>query len=401
LESLVNLALANNPALQQALAVAAKAGGVRTQVGLRPNFSLGYLGQEIGNGGSGGQHGAFYSQTFVRGRKLALNRQVIGHDVNSVRWQVQVQRQRVETDVRIRFYRVLAAQQRLEEAELFRQEAFRAVGIFEARLRAAEAARPDLLQSQILVDQVDLTIRAVELEWRAAWQELAAIAGLPGLMEVRLSERLETEYPELSFEALANQIAARSPLLKSALARVDRTRANLQRQRRQPVPNIQTQAAVARDDDTGDDFASLQVSVPIPIRNRNQGNIRAAFAEYCEATQNAQRIRMQIRLDLADALRRYETARARVEKYQTSILPKAQESLELIRQAQDVGEVEFLRVLSARQSFFEYNQLYLAELGQLAQNRAEIDGLLLTGGLASVVTYDANVGLRGQALSGQ
>ncbi len=36
-----------------------------------------------------------------------------------------------------------------------------------------------------------------------------------------------------------------------------------------------------------------------------------------------------------------------------------------------------------------------------AQANAKIDGLLLTGGLANVVSYDGDDALRGQALSGQ
>ena len=110
LEAIEQLALANNPAIQQASAASARAGGIRTQVGLKPNPTIGYFGEEIGNEGAGGLHGAFVSQTFVRGDKLAWNRQVLGHDVNAMNWQIETQRQRVRTDIRLAFYDALAAQ---------------------------------------------------------------------------------------------------------------------------------------------------------------------------------------------------------------------------------------------------------------------------------------------------
>ena len=94
IEAIEELALNNNPAIQQAVAASAQADGIRTQVGLKPNPTIGYFGEEIGNEGSGGLHGAFVSQTFVRGDKLAWNRQVIGHDVNAMNWQIATQRQR-------------------------------------------------------------------------------------------------------------------------------------------------------------------------------------------------------------------------------------------------------------------------------------------------------------------
>ena len=54
LEAIEQLALANNPAIQQASAASARAGGIRTQVGLKPNPTIGYFGdrQRRGRGTS-------------------------------------------------------------------------------------------------------------------------------------------------------------------------------------------------------------------------------------------------------------------------------------------------------------------------------------------------------------
>jgi cobalt-zinc-cadmium efflux system outer membrane protein len=68
----------------------------------------------------------------------------------------------------------------------------------------------------------------------------------------------------------------------------------------------------------------------VPIHNKNQGNIRAAYAEYCAATQNVDRIRMSIRRDLARLMREYQVAEATVRQYEETILPKAKEALDLM-----------------------------------------------------------------------
>ena len=190
-------------------------------------------------------------------------------------------------------------------------------------------------------------------------------------------------------------------LLAAAQARVDRARSNLQRQRIQPTQNITTQLGAGIDDGTGQGFINLQLSVPVPVHNKNQRNIKAAHAEYCEATQNVQRIRMSIRRDLARVMREYQVADATVRRYEGTILPKAQEALELMQEARDAGEFDFLRVLTARRAYFDANIKYVVESGQLAQANAKIDGLLLMGGLSDVASYDGDDGLRGQALSGQ
>jgi outer membrane protein, heavy metal efflux system len=100
-------------------------------------------------------------------------------------------------------------------------------------------------------------------------------------------------------------------------------------------------------------------------------------------------------------MREYQVADATVRRYEGTILPKAQEALELMQEARDAGEFDFLRVLTARRAYFDANIKYVVESGQLAQANAKIDGLLLMGGLSDVASYDGDDGLRGQALSGQ
>ena len=401
LEAVEQLALANNPAIQQANAASARAGGIRTQVGLKPNPSIGYFGEEIGNEGAGGLHGAFVSQTFVRGDKLAWNRQVHGHDVNAMNWQIETQRQRVRTDIRLAFYDALAAQKRLQLARDFRSVAQEGVTVSEERIDALVGTRPDVLQSEIQLNEVDLSIQQAEFELSAALNELAALAGVPDLGTTTLIGDLDVAVNARDAEAEFAQIVAMSPQLAAAQARVDRARANLQRQRVQPIPNVTAQLGAGRDDATGDGFANVQLSIPIPVHNKNQGNIRAAYAEYCAATQNVQRIRQSIRRELALVMREYHIADATVQQYEKSILPKAEETLKLMQEARDAGEFDFLRVLTARRAYFDANMKYVTAMGQLAQANAKIDGLLLTGGLSNVVTYDLGDDLRGQALSGQ
>lgn len=401
LEAIEQLALANNPAIRQANAASARAGGIRTQVGLKPNPTIGYFGEEIGNEGTGGLHGAFVSQTYIRGDKLAWNRRVHDHDVNAMNWQIETQRQRVCTDIRLAFYDALAAQKRLQLATDFRSVARDGVAVSTERVDAKLGARPDVLQSEIQVGEVDLSIQQAEFDLLAARNELAALSGVPDLGDTRLIGELDDVVISRDAETEFAKIVAMSPQLAAAQARIDRARANIRRQQVQAIPNVTTQLGVGGDDGTGNAFANVQLSLPVPVHNRNQGNIRAAQAEYCAATQNVQRIRQSIRRDLAQVIREYNIAEATVLQYQKAILPKAEETLMLMQDAKDAGEFDFLRVLTARRAYFDANLKYVTALGRLAQANAKLDGLLLTGGLSSVVTYDVGDELREQGLSGQ
>lgn len=400
LAELEQLAMTNNPAIKQASAIASRAAGIRDQVGFKPNPQVGYFGDEIGDNDAAGLHGAFVSQTFVTADKLARNRHVLSHDVQSMLWQVEAQRTRVRTDLRKHFYRALAAQRRLALAREFRSVAEQGVSIAEKRLDAG-GTRPDVLQSEIQINEIELLVRSAEFELDAAWTAIAATTGLSQLEFEPLVGELNTTTDVRTLDDVFLQIVSESPLVRAAEQEVCRARANLDRQRAQARPNVTGQLGVGHDAATGDEFANVQFSVPLPVHNANQGNIRAAYAAHCEASQKVERIKMKIREDLAMVMREYRIARETVQQYEMSILPKARETQDLISAAYAAGEFDFLRVLTARRGFFDANLRYVAALTDLAIANATIDGLLLSGGLSTVTTYAGDDSLRGQAISGQ
>src|SRR5574340_584936 len=100
LEQIDQFALANNPTLVQAMMRIEAAQGKCVQVGLRPNPTMGYQGEEMGSLGTAGQQGAFVAQEFVTAGKLQLRRAVVAQEVVEAEHGAQAQRQRVLNDVR-------------------------------------------------------------------------------------------------------------------------------------------------------------------------------------------------------------------------------------------------------------------------------------------------------------
>jgi cobalt-zinc-cadmium efflux system outer membrane protein len=124
-----------------------------------------------------------------------------------------------------------------------------------------------------------------------------------------------------------------------------------------------------------------QVQLPIPLYDRNQGNITAAVANLRRAMDEADRVQLQLQQRLAEVWRRYESAQTQAQIYRTQILPRARETLDLTTQAYEGGQIDFLRVLTPRRTFFENQMKYLEALIELRQAEAELQGFLLTGGL--------------------
>lgn len=404
IEELLQLAMANNPTLQQAAAVINKAQGIKKQVGLYPNPTIGYQGQEMGANGTSGKQGGYISQTIVTGNKLSLNQAVANYDVQQLQWELETQKYRVRNDVQSQFFASLGAKQRVKISVELENIAEEGVEIASKLFESGEGARPDILQAEVQLGEIHIIRQNAEYDYKAARKQLANVVGRPELTEAPLSGVLSQKTTVLTWEGSYQQLQSNSPELQAAYARVNRAREQIYRQESQIKPNLLAQIGVARDNETGDDIANVQVGIPLPIFNRNQGNLDMAAAEYHRSLSDVERLQLSLQVRLANAFRDYQKAKKQVEQYQQNILPKAKENLDLTNQGYRQQQFDFLRVLTARRTYFETNIKYIESLVDLRQSEVAISGLVLSGGLSGVRDISQGVGgigNRGQALGGQ
>tara|TARA_R110001592_G_scaffold360963_2_gene670431 strand:- start:5029 stop:6549 length:1521 start_codon:yes stop_codon:yes gene_type:complete len=404
IEELLQLAMANNPTLQQAMAVINKAQGIKTQVGLYPNPTIGYQGQEIGADGTSGKQGGYISQTIVTGNKLSLNQAVADYDIQQLQWELETQKYRVRNDVQSQFFASLGAEQRVKLSFQLEKIAEEGVEIASKLFDSGEGARPDILQAEVQLGEIRIIRQNAEYDYEAARKQLASVVGRPELTEAPLSDVLNNKSTDLTWEESYQHLQTNSPELQAAYAKVSRAREQIFRQESQNIPNLMAQIGVARDNETGDDIANVQLGIPLPIFNRNQGNIDMAAAEYHRSLGDIERLQLSLQVRLAAAFRDYQKAKKQVEQYEQDILPKAKENLDLTSQGYRQQQFDFLRVLTARRTYFETNIKYIRSLVDLRQSEVAVSGLVLSGGLSDVRDISqgvGGVGNRGQALSGQ
>jgi cobalt-zinc-cadmium efflux system outer membrane protein len=143
------------------------------------------------------------------------------------------------------------------------------------------------------------------------------------------------------------------------------------------VPNVTVQATVQHEDMSDDVGAGLQVTIPLPIFDRNQGSEAAARAETSAARDAVLDKQLELQRRLAVVFERFQTSRNQVQRYKLSIVPSAAESLDLIQQAYSQGEVSYLDSLNAQRTYLQTNLEYLQSLDEFWANWAAIEGLVV------------------------
>lgn len=383
LADLESMAMQRNPTLARSDARISAARGEWLQVGLRPNPRIGYDGGEIGNEGRSGMQGGFLSQEIVTADKRLLSQTVMNREIERLQQEFAVQQQRVLTDVRRSFYDVLAAQSAMELARDLSQIGQKAFDTSQNLFKSGNVSEVDVLQSQIEVEQAKIMLENARNRYASAWQQLAVVAGDPSMPPRPLDGDLRSAAPELTWEEVSQRLLAESPELAAAYAAVAKAQASFSRARAERYPNLEAQAGAQYDNVTRDTVANVQISVPLPVYNRNQGGIRQAQGNVAAAQADAARIELQLQQRLAKAFEPYRNARVQSDSYARKILPDAKRSLDIAVRSYEAGEIGFLTVLNVQRTYFQAQVAYLESLRQLRDSAEVIDGLLLTDSLQS------------------
>ena len=266
---LENIARGNNPTLAQAARRIEALQGKYVQEGLYPNPVIGYLGEEIGDDGQGGQQGGYVGQEIVTAGKLRLNRAVVSHEIVMARQEWEMQCLKVRNDVRSRAYDVIAAQRMVEVDEKLVLIGQQGLSAAEQLFQAKEVSRVDVLQARIEANSAKLQLENARNNHLAAWQSLAAVLGVPDMQVSGLQDTLETNLPQQSWEDSLTRLMSASPELAQVRAQVERAKCFLARQRAERVANFDLEAGLQYDNATQDNIATVRMAAPLKIFNRN------------------------------------------------------------------------------------------------------------------------------------
>lgn len=394
LADIERMALQNNPTLAQAESAIRAAQGRRRQAGLWPNPIVGYRGEEFAFRAftQKSEHFGFIEQTILLGGKLRKSQRIFEQEIVQAETEATAQKQRVLNTVRMLYYEAIGAQQRVELRRELARIAREAVKITAELLNVGQADRPDYLESEIEAQQVELELVTAENDLEQVWRLLASVTGAPDMKPARLAGNLEEGLPKLDQEAMMTTLLNESPQIKRARAGVERAQAVLARAKAERIPDLflrggfgySTETLERRDGRpnsvTGPE-ASIEVGITLPVFNRNQGGIAAAEAEIAIAERELRRLDLALRAQLAQAFHDYNNSFIAVERYQETILPRAERAYNLYLASFRQMAAAYPQVLIAQRTMFQVRERYIDALVELRQTATQIEGFLLTGAL--------------------
>lgn len=281
----------------------------------------------------------------------------------------------VRANVAAAYFDVLTAQERLVLARDSAALAKSSTDTVSKRVAAGKVSPVEESKARVAEAGVRVELAQAASEQRNALSRLFALLG-----------RIDAPYTVLEGKAenlpSVPSLADLQPLISSApgvvLARieVDRRKALTALEQSKRVPDVTVSVGMQRSNETQRNVLLFGVSVPLPIFDRNQGNLLEALKLEDKARDELQAASVRLHSEVAQARERLSTITAEVQSLQQEVLPGAKSAYDAATIGFENGKFNFLEVLDAQRTYFTAKSQYLKALGEAHRAAADIDRLL-------------------------
>lgn len=387
IDELVGRALTDNPDLRAARAEIDAATARVRQAALRPNPMLDL----------GGQKALGPDNNLSMGLTVPLDlngRQpgrvgVAEREVEMKRAQLRDRERRLAAEIRMKAGELLAARRNLQFTDdllAINREGLRAV---ENRVRLGHT--PPLEESLFAVEvsRLDASRQLLASRVDIAALQLRALAGLPPAAPLTLRGDLTpTVLPVDRATATTQALESRADVSMSR-AEIEMARARVRKEQAEGRWDASVNVGYQRQD-FGYDLRGLTasgttrpiqdvfhyfgggVTITLPVRNRNEGNVAAAVADTRAAEHRSEFVRLTIGQEIESAFAQHDAARRSLEIYERGVRDVARRNLDVVRQTYQLGRTTVLEVVAEQRRYIEIETGYTDALRQLYDAAVEI-----------------------------
>jgi outer membrane protein, heavy metal efflux system len=256
---------------------------------------------------------------------------------------------------------VRLAEQQLAVLQEFQGEVRRRVEAARDPLFAGARVDTQVLQAQIALDQARLVAENARRALAAYW---SSIADQP--LDAAEFEVTTVELPPLPAQSVDLALLDAVREAADTQVAVERSRA---------VPDLTLRGGVRYLEDGRDLAFVVGGSIPIGIYDTNRGNIERAEAERLAAEREIAAARLARTRDTVRLQARIVTNAAEANRIQTEVLPKADETVALVRDGFNRGAFSYLDVLDAQRALVDARARRIEALRALHADRAALNRL--------------------------
>jgi outer membrane protein, heavy metal efflux system len=387
LEEAINRALVDNPNLAEMKARAEAFAAIPSQVGTLPDPVLSFNALNLPTDTFNFSQEAMTQRQFGINQaipfpgKLGLREEAARYEAEAAATDVDETRFRLLRDVKTTWWTVFNLD-KAQEIVLRNQELLRQfIQIAETKYSVGKGLQQDVLLAQLELSKLlDLDLR-LEGARRSEAARLNALMADPPDQPAQLSLDVNLVLPVLKDEQAFYQLADQyRPLLATQQSRIQASRKRVELAKKDYYPDFNVGAAygIRSGDDLGRgsraDFASIRLSMSLPIfTGRKQSKaVSQRRSEMLQQTFRLHDLRNFVQADISKSVADFQRARDRFELFKDGILPQARQTVASMMAGYQVNKVDFLNLVSAQVTEYNYEISYWQMLSEANQALARL-----------------------------
>lgn len=369
----IKLAFQFNPELAAAEREIGVAEGGVLQAQARPNPELSWL--QEGARQDGRTTTLQLSQPLELGGKRAARVNAAERDRAIAVADLAIRRAAIRAAVIAAYFEALTAQERLTLAQASQQVAQLGTSAASRRVQAGKISPVEETRAKVAEASVRIELGQAVSALALARRKLAGIWGATSLSAAHLIMPAET----LSVSSLPELLThiESSPELQRAKLQVERQQAQVAVERSRRVPDVTLNVGRKRDNTQESRSQTIiGFSVPLPLFDRNQGNVLSALRRTDKAQNELTAEQNRLTLALSESFSQQDAAKAELQALREEILPGAQSAVDAATKGFELGKFNFLDVLDAQRTLFQSKTQYFRALSDFYRASAEIERIV-------------------------
>ncbi len=356
MDQALEAAFSNNPELAAAQWDIGIAQGDLQQAGLMPNPQVSWEAEDTRRNSR--TTTVLINQQIELGGKRGARVDVASRNQDAVGIELERKRNVLRADVIQAFSSASTAQQRVLLARQSLELAERGLRVAQGRIKSGKTSPVEGTRAEVQLSEVRLELRRAERDEASALQQLALVMGapLPVFLVVGDSSRSMPAVPD---PLLLLDRIDRTAELRLAALQIDQREASLELERAQRIPDLTVSVGSQYDALERERVNVVGLSMPIPLFNRNQGNVLAAARRTDQARDLRNASELRLRTEIQTTLDQWRTANTEVASFNQTILPATQSAVDTATRGFEMGKFNFLDVLDAQRTLISARTQYI------------------------------------------
>ena len=369
LEQALQTAFAGNPELAAAQWEIGIAEGDRKQAGLIPNPEVSWEAEDTRRDSR--TTTVMLSQPIELGGKRGARIDVASRAQDAAGIELERKRNALRADVIQAFNSAQTAQQRLQLSGQSLQLAEHGLRVAQGRIEAGKSSPVEGTRAQVQLSEVRLELSRAERDQANAYQQLAQVMGAP----LPTSTTVQSFMQGMSLPSSTRLLERLNETAELRLAKlqIDQREASLALEKSQRIPDLTVSIGSQYSETDRERVNVIGLSMPIPLFNRNQGNVLAAARRSDQARDLRNATELRLRTEIQTTLEQWQTANAEVKAFNQTILPAAQSAVDSATRGFEMGKFGFLDVLDAQRTLISARSQYIQAVSEATDARVRIE----------------------------